>query len=278
MKDFSLFHNSFVVTKTSTYHLSIMLNQSGYSYCIVDTVRKNCVGIKNVNFDNVESKDDYYKNIEKHLNDDIFLSKAYKSIDFIYASERSTLVPKKLFDKKRLKEHFCFLEKLNDYEELHFNKLNRTDAVNIFSIPSYLTTLMVNKFPELKFYHQASIFIDNTLKKSNEVGEMIGIMMFNSFFDLSYCKSGKLILYNNFEIKSESDFVYHVINMMQQLQVKKNITIYLSGDIEKKEKKYQLLSKYHKNLKIIKITDNSECKFSFKEVPEHFLTNLLNIQ
>jgi len=278
MKDFSLFHDSFVVTKTSTYHLSFMLNQSGYSYCIVDSVRRNCVGIKNINFNNIASKEDYYKNIEKHLEEDIFLAKPYKSIDFIYASEKSTLVPEKLFDKKRLKDHFCFLEQLNDYEELHFNKLKRTDAVNIFSIPSYITTLMVNKFPELKFYHQASTFIDNTLKKSIDIGAMIGIMIFDNFFDLSYCKSGKLILYNNFEIKTESDFVYHVINVMQQLQVKKNIPIYLSGNLEKDSKIYLLLSKYHKNLKIVKITDNSDCKFSFKEVPEHFLTNLLNIQ
>ncbi len=278
MKDFSLFHDSFVVTKTSTYHLTIMLNDNGYSYCIIDSVRKNCVGIKNVNFNNIVSKEDYYKSIEKHIEGDVFLSKSYKNIDFIYTSERSTLVPEKLFDKKRLKEHFCFLEQLNDYEELHFNKLKRINAVNIFSIPSYITTLMVNKFPELKFYHQATNFIDNSLLKSLEVGPMIGIMLSKNFFDLSYCQSGKLILYNNFEIKTESDFVYHVVNVMQQLQVKNNIPVYLAGNFEKKSNIYQLISKYVKNLKVVKITDNSECKYSFKEIPEHFLTNLLNIQ
>ena len=278
MKDFSLFHDSFVVTKTSTYHLSIMLNQNGYSYCIVDSVRKKCVAIKNVNFENIKNQEDYYKNIDKFLQKDTFLAKPYKSIDFIYASGKSTLVPSKFFDKKRLKQHFCFVEQLNDYEELHFNKLQRADAVNIFSIPSFITTLMVNKFPELKFYHQASNFIDNSLKKSVEVGSMIGIMMFDNFFDLSYCKSGKLILYNNFEFKTESDFAYHVVNVMQQLQVKKNIPVYLAGDFEKKSKHYQLISKYIKNLKVVKITDNSDCKYPFNEVPEHFLTNLLNIQ
>ena len=278
MKDFSLFHDSFVVTKTSTYHLSIMLNQGGYSYCIIDTVRKKCVGIKNVNFENIETQEDYYKSIDEFLQKDTILAKSYKSIDFIYASEKSTLVPLKLFDKKRLKQHFCFVEQLSDFEELHFNKLKRIDAVNVFSIPSFITTLMVNKFPELNFYHQASNFIDNSLKKSSEVGSMIGIMMFDNFFDLSYCKSGKLILYNNFEFKTESDFVYHVVNVIQQLQVKKNIPVYLAGNFEKDSKNYQLISKYIKNIKIVKITDNSECKYSFKEVPEHFLTNLLNIE
>ncbi|MBN1252364.1 MAG: DUF3822 family protein [Bacteroidales bacterium] len=279
MKDFALFHDSFVLTKTSTYHLSIMLNQSGYSYCIVDSVRKKCVAIKNVNFGKLDSKDDYYQQIEDYLKKDAFLAKQYKSIDFIYATEKSTLVPIKLFDKRRLKEHYSFVEQLNEYEELHFNKLNRTNAVNVFSIPSFITTLMVNKFPELRFYHQGSTFVDNTLKKSKEVGNVIGIMVFDTFFDLALCKYENLILYSNFEFKTESDFVYHIINVLQQMTINsKDAQVYLSGNIDKDSKHYKLISKYISNIKFVKISDNSDCQYPFKEIPEHYLTNLLNIE
>ena len=278
MKEFALFNESFSATKTTTYHLSILLSSLGYSYCIVDTVRQKCVAIKNINFDQVGDSDIFYKNVEDFLKNDSFLNKFYKSVDFIFQTSKSTLVPNSLFDRKRLKSYFEFNQVLDEFAEIHYNKLKRTEAINIFSIPSSITTLMVNQFPELRFYHQASTFIDNTLRKAQEVENLIGVMVNNDFFDLAVCESGKLFLYNNFEYKNENDFVYHILNVYQQLKIKPSeVALYLSGDIDEKDKRFTLLLKYIKKINFVRITDNSNCQYSFDEVPEHFLTNLLNI-
>ena len=278
MKDFAFFNEQFSITKTSTYQLSILLRPCGFTYTIVDTVRKKCVAIKNVNFPGLKCTSDYHNRIEDLLTKDSFLTKNYKSVDFVYSSRKSTLIPIELFDKKRLRSYFTFSHFLDEYEEIHFNKLNKTEAVNIFSIPSEITTLMVNHFPELKFHHQASTFIDNSLKKSETNGHIIGIMVYKSYFDISICKDGKLFLYNNLDFKNENDFVYHVINIYQQLNIPDGQTnMYLSGDIDKNTKKFKLLNKYIRNIWMSKLLDSSNLDYQFKEVPEHYLTNLLNI-
>ncbi len=279
MKEFALFNDSFSATKTTTYHLSILLSGYGYSYCIVDTVREKCVAIKNINFDNVGDSDTFYRNVADFLKNDSFLNKFYKSVDFIFQSSKSTLVPNSLFDRKKLKSYFEFNQVLEELEEIHYNKLQRTEALNIFSIPSSITTLMVNQFPELRFYHQASIFIDNTLRKAKEVNNLVAVMVNKEFFDLAVCESGKLFLYNNYHYQNDSDFVYHILNVYQQLKVKPGkVGLYLSGDIDETDKRFELLLKYIKKIDFVRITDNSNCQYSFDEIPEHFLTNVLNIQ
>ena len=278
MKDFALFNDSFSATKTTTYHISILLSGIGYSYCIVDTVREKCVAIKNKNFDNIEGVDTFYKNVEDFLKNDSFLNKFYKSVDFIFQSSKSTLVPNSLFDRQKLKSYFEFNQDLGELEEIHYNKLQRTESMNIFSIPSAITTLMVNQFPELRFYHQSSIFIDNTIRKAKGVENLVAVMVNKEFFDIAVCESGKLFLYNNYHYNNNNDFVYHILNVYQQLKIKPaEVGLYLSGDIAEDDKRVELLLKYIREINFVKITDNSNCQYSFDEIPEHFLTNILKI-
>lgn len=277
MKDFTLFNDTFSISKTNTYHLSILLKPSGISYSIIDTVRRKCVAVKNANFEDLAGSEDYFNKIKGFIDEDTFLSKNYKSIDFVFSSRKSTIIPSELFDKKSLKSYFTFTHQLDEFEEIHFNRLNKVDAVNIFSIPSDLTTLMVNHFPELRFYHQASTFIDNTLLKSETTGYILGIMAYKSYFDVAVCNNGKLFLYNNFDYQNENDFVYHISNVYQQLRISDLKTnIFLSGDIDKDSPKYKLLNKYLRNVWFAKMPENANVKYLFKEVPEHYLANLMN--
>ena len=278
MKDFALFNDTFSVSKTNTYHLSILLKPSGISYSIIDSVRRKCVAVKNSNFEGLTGSDDYLNHTREFIEKETFLSKPYKSTDFVFSSRKSTIIPAELFDKKLLKQYFTFTHQLDEFEEIHFNRLNKVDAVNVFSIPSDLTTLMVNHFPELRFYHQASTFIDNTLLKSETTGYILGIMAYKSYFDIAVCNNGKLFLYNNFDFQNENDFVYHISNVYQQLRISDLKTnIFLSGDIDKDSPKYKLLTKYMRNVWFAKIPENTSIKYLFKEVPEHYLSNLINL-
>jgi hypothetical protein len=279
MKDFALFNDTFSIVKTNTYHLNILLKPSGISYTILDSVRRKCVAVKNFTFQGVFDTNDYLDRIKDFFSKDTFLGKTYKSIDFVFSSRKSTIIPLELFDKKMLKSYFTFIHPLDEFEEIHFNKLNKIDAVNVFSIPSEITTLMVNHYPELRFYHQASTFIDNMLTKSETVGYVIGVMVYAKYIDVVVCNKGKLLLYNNFNYQNENDFVYHISNIYQQLRISDAKTnLFLSGDIEKDSPKYKLLTKYIRNTWFLKISESLNIKFLFKEIPEHYLTNLLIVK
>lgn len=278
MKDFSIFNDTFSISKTSTYHLSILLKPSGISYAIVDSVRRNCVAIKNATFENLTGTSDYLGRISDFIDKDSFLSKMYKSVDFLYSSRKSTIVPNELFEKKLLKTYFSFTHQLDEFEEIHFNRLKKVDAVNVYTIPSDITNLMVSKFPELQFYHQATPFIDNSIAKSEQGGYVLGVMVYRNYFDLAVCNNGKLFLYNNFDFQNEADFVYHISNVYQQLRISDAKTnLFLSGDIDKDSPKFRTLTRYIRNVWFAKVPDNQNIKYSFKEIPVHFLVNLINL-
>ncbi len=278
MKDFAYFSNTFNVSKTPTYQLSLALHPSDVCYTIIDTVRNKCVAIKNVGLTDVYTVQDYYKQVEKVIAEDTFLSKNYKKMNFVFASNKSTLVPLEFFNKNLLKDYFTMNHQLDEYEEIHFNKILDLKMVNVFSIPSDITTLMVNHFPELHFYHQSSTLISNLTKSSKSKGLIVGILVDKHFFDIVVADKGELKLYNNIKYSNEEDFVYHVMNVYNQLDIPISGTnLYLSGDIEKKYETYDLLKNYVSNIWFSKTLAERNITYNFKEVSEHVFSNLLSI-
>ncbi|MBQ5575128.1 MAG: DUF3822 family protein [Bacteroidales bacterium] len=99
MKDISNFTSSFNINKTSTYSLSIQISQMGYTYCILDSFSKEYVAIKHVGYGTEVTDADLYDKIKDNLAADAFLSKSYKSVDMIYVTRKSIIVPNPMFDK-----------------------------------------------------------------------------------------------------------------------------------------------------------------------------------
>ncbi len=277
MTDFALFNDSFSITKTSTYHLAIQFSTTSYSYCVIDTVRRICVAVKHSNF-----KDSKYESLEKNLKftlqNDAFLNKNYKSIDFVYISKKSTLVPKDVFEKVYIKNYFELNHNIEEFEELHYNEINETNSYNIFSIPSYITTLLVNHFPEVKFYHQSTILITNTFMNPAKKNNIIRINFNKYFFDIVVVINDKLILYNNYKYINENDFLFHVLNTVDKLKLSQSkILVSLSGDIDLNSKYHMLIQKYILNIKFSLIKNTSDIQYGFDEVPQHYLTNLITL-
>ncbi len=278
MENFAYFSDSFNIAKTTTYQLSLLLKGCGISYTITDTVRNKCLAIKNFNFENADNTEKYHANIQSFIDDDSFLSKNYKRTNFIYSSHKSTLVPYDFFNKSILKEYFTMNFEMDELEEIHFNKLPELKLVNVFSIPSEITTLMVNKFPELRFYHQSTTLIDGLAKKSRKKGYMIGVLVCGKYFDIAVTHNGELLLSNNIRFSNEQDFVYHIMNIYKQLNIPNREThLYLGGDITKESKLFRLLSEYVSNIWFSKAGTSKPIIYNFREVPQHMVANILSI-
>ena len=279
MKNVALFNETFSIAKTSTYHLSLQLAHKFYSYCIVDSIRNRYVAIKHYVFESDFIGKTYTEKVNFMLKNDAFLNKNYKRVDFSFVTNRATLVPFQLFDKENLRNYFTFNQQLFDYEEIHFNKIESAEANNIFAIPSEITTLLVNRFPEIKFYHQATPFISNSIRIVNELsikGQYIQVNINPDFFEIIVIIHGKLILYNSFIYQTHSDIVYFILNILNQLNLKIELSeIYISGDIEKKSDFTDLLKKV--NLKSNFSSIKGGAIYGFADVPEHYFAVLLNL-
>ncbi len=280
MDNFGYFSKTFDILKTNTYKLSLGLKPGSITYTIVDTVRNKCVAIKHNCFAQTDDISEYYKYIKTFLDEDTFLSKHYKSINFVFSSPKSTLIPYEHFHKSTLKKVFTINHELHKREELHFNKLLDLHLVNVFSIPSAITTLMVNKFPEMRFYHQSSTLIDRFVRQSVNRKSIIGVCFCEQYLHFVVAKQGKLELYNHVEYSKDEDVVYHVMNIYKQLNLNNRETnLYLSGMIMKNSSTYRLLSEYVSNIWFSKaLSSDRKMIYNFKEIPEHTVANLLSIK
>jgi len=274
MKDISNFTSSFNINKTSTYSLSLQISQRGYTYCILDSYSKEYVAMKHIGYGMELNDENLYDKIKDNLAADAFLGKSYKSVDMIYVNRKSIMVPNPMFDKNRLKDLVSSNFEVSDKEEIQFNKLKSISACNVFVIPSYITTLMVNTFPEINFYHQATPLIENIIKNCSE--ELtVSANFYYDFIDIAVTEKGKLLLYNTFGYQSAADALFAISAVVNRLKLDKKTPIRLSGYIDDKSEAFALIYKYHANVGFARL--NNAISFPFNDVPEHTFYNMMTL-
>jgi len=279
MENMSFFNETFSINNTSTYLLSLEFENSGYAYAIIDSIRNRYVAIKYVNFDETMITKTDSEKLVFMIEKDAFLKKNYKTVNFSYITHKTTLVPSALFDKKKIKQYFEFNHVIDNFEELHFNYLKQTESYNIFAIPSELTTILVNRFPEIRFYHQASLFVENSLFKAKNLKFKLPYIQVNvnsAFFDIAVVVDQKLVLYNTYFYTKADDFVYYILNTLNQLGLKSTKGyIDVCGEITQESTNFKKAQEYFPALKFSKLETDTE--YVFIDVPEHLLYNVLNM-
>jgi len=279
MKDLAFFNETFNINKTTTYYLSLQLSTTGYTYCIIDYIKNRFEAVKHVNFTNDFSSKSHKERVAHMLKTDAFLNKSYKKVDFSFVSRKSTLVPTALFKRDNMNDLFAINHEITSNEELHYNKLNETEANNVFSIPSEITTILVERFPEIRFFNHATPLIraaamliadqkiSNTFIQININSELHDILIFDN---------GNLISYNSYTANSDIDLMYYITNLIQQLKIRVNTAdIIISGEVEEKSEMRNLLKQFVPNAKPAKFT--GRVNYNFENAPEHMFLNLLNL-
>ena len=275
MKNISEKTPTFNINKTSTYNLSIQISQWGFTYCILDSYSKEYVAVKHAGYGMELSDENLYDKIKQHITSDACMGKSYKSVDMIFVTRKSVLIPNAIFDKTKLKELTKVNFEVTDKEEIQFNKLKAISACNVFVIPSYITTLMVNMFPEINFYHEATPFIENIIKNGSEE-TTVSVNFYYDFIEIAVTEKGKVLLYNTFGYKTPEDVLYSISSVMTKLKLNKKTAVRLSGYLDKDSETFNLLYKYLANVSFI--TLGEDLKYPFEEVmPGHTFFNMMTL-
>lgn len=279
MKNFFVFNEGFSKSKTSSYILSLQLDEQGYSYAIIDIVGKTYAALNHHNFEKKLAGKSIAEKAEAMIQEDLFLSKNYKTVYFSYITQKSTLIPAEFFDKKKAKEYFIFNHKLGENEELLFNYNKKIDAYNVFSISSDLTTILVNKFPEIIFVHQNNFFINNLIAKGEATKFKLPVVHINvnsDTFNIGIYKDDKFVMHNTYKYADQNDFVYYLMNTLKQYGIEQNkMHINVSGLIEKKSDFLKFVKDFFPNLKFLSL--DTKLKYNFKDIGQHILYNILNM-
>ncbi|NOQ27702.1 MAG: DUF3822 family protein [Bacteroidales bacterium] len=279
MQDFAFIDETLDINLTQSYYLSIQLSLNGLSFCIHDPVRKKYIAYSYKNFDSELSFDDYLNTIEDYLSKNDLLNQEYKISKLIWISNKNTLIPEIYFKPNDLKKYFEFNQKLNELDEIHYNKLRFVDAYSVYVVPNQIANIFIKQFQGLKFYNQQTPFINRFLFKHHSDTIKVFVNINDEFIDLCIRENGKLLLYNNFTFKTDSDIIYYIMYVFNQFDLNpENTELILSGLVDKKSSVYSNLRGFIGQLRFDKLSEDFSYSYTFNKIPAHSFTNLFNLQ
>lgn len=244
MAEISLLDNSFSKENSIHYHLSLQIDPEGLAYCILDNRRKRYIVFQKFLFGKSVDIISLVNKLEKYLEEDEILRTSFNSSSCIYLTQKSTLVPNIFFDELKLRDYFEFNHPLEELDEIHYNTVPEIDACNVFAIPTYLANLLHSKFKGLKIYHQATPFIKSALKDFRP-SSSVHINLNPGFFDIIIRQGEKLKLYNTFLYQNDTDMLYYVLFIINQLKLNpETIPVTICGEMSDRISYQESLSKY----------------------------------
>ena len=161
--------------------------------------------------------DYYYKEQLQELLDKHQLSSAnYDEHILMWYSHQSTLVPMNMLENSTPKEllYHSFSENKIQHD-VDYNRISELSVVNIYEIPLWVKSFFVIRFPRIVLQHLGTgmlrgIFNGSSFKPN------VRLVLTEDFALLIYVKHGELITYTSFEYATESDLIYHTLNVLTQ--------------------------------------------------------------
>ncbi len=278
MQNFAFVDETLDINLTQSYYLSIQVNLDGLSFCILDPVREKYIALHHTTFKNDLIFDDYLDAVENYIENTELLNQSYKATRLIWISRKNTLIPNGYFDQNKLRQYFEFNQKLGELDEIHYKELKYIDAYSVFVIPNQIANIFSKQFKNITYYNQQITFIEQALLKHHSENKKVIVYIHSDFIDIGIIEDSKLLLYNNFAYKTETDIIYFILYVFDQFNLDTQHTeLFLNGHIDKHKSLHNQLHQYIKQLKFDKLPTEFSYSYTFNKIPAHFFTNLFNL-
>jgi len=279
MQNFSFVDETLDINLTHTYNLSIQAGLNGLSFCVFDPLINKYTALTLLSFNKELTFDDFLDELEKTLENADLLNYTYKTVKLIWVTSKTTLIPDVFFNKTQVKKQFELNHKLDEYDEIHYKKLHFNDTNSIFAIPSQVASLFKRKYKNISFYNQNIPWINYVIDHYHSERKKVFVNIHNDFIDILVCQDDKILLCNNFQIKTASDLLYFILYTYEQLNLNKETDeLIISGFIQKKSDEFEKLKDFLPHVKFEKPSEEFVYSYTFKTIPLHTFSNLFNLQ
>jgi len=256
--------DNFNIALANSYHLSIQLGISHFSYCLLNTTTFTYDYAK---MHTLLSVDDIASEITEIMNNDAIIKAEFSSQSVAFVNFPSTLVPSSLYKKEDRKTILAFNTEVKG--KVLADTILSQKAHLIYSIPESILTIVSNFFPTAKQKAQESILIQQYSQLNNNT-EKAYLYLIQNKVTITVFKENKLIFNNSFDYTTKEDFLYFVLFSFEQLKLSaENIEAILFGSIEKNDEYFNLLYDYIRNIKLGKRPHQFNFPAEFDSLAEH---------
>jgi len=256
--------DNFNIALANSYHLSIQLGISHFSYCLLNTTTFTYDYTKMYT---LSSADDVALEITEIINTDAIVKAEFSSQSVAFVNFPSTLVPSSLYKKEEEETILAFNTKVKG--RILADTILSQETHLIYSVPESILTIVSNFFPKAKQKAQESILIQQYSQFNNNT-EKAYLYLNQKKVNITFLNRNKLVFNNSFDYITKEDLLYFVLFSFEQLKLStENIEVTLFGAIEKDDEYFNLLYDYIRNLKLGKRPHQFSFPAEFDSLAEH---------
>ncbi|MDR1667625.1 MAG: DUF3822 family protein [Bacteroidales bacterium] len=204
---------TFDVSRSVTFDLSLQIGAEGMSYCLYDTVVNKFVLLRHYPFGGHEEA---VASCEKLLASDEYLQLPFKQRRVMWVSPRSTVVPEALLDESRAEQLLTFNQGDPLQEEQTFVRhLPSLKLYLLFSVPATLVRLLSACQPNIRWIHHAQPVMEGSASKAMPVS----LFFYDGYMDTALFRDSRFLFYNSYPVHAPEDVFYFLSGVMEQFDV-----------------------------------------------------------
>jgi hypothetical protein len=256
--------SDFNIALASSYHLSIQIGITHFSYCLLNTTTFTYDYTKRHYFSSTKNT---ATEISEIITKDEILKAEFSSQSVAFVNFPSTLVPNTLYKQEDAKTILAFNSELKG--KVLTDEITSEKAQLIYCVPENILTIINNFFPKAKQKSQESILIQQ-FKQLKSKKESAYLYLNEEKASITIFRNENLIFNNSFEYHTKEDLLYYLLFSLEQLKLSpENIEVTLYGSIEKDGKYFNLLYDYIRNIKLGKRPHQFTFPTSFNTLSDH---------
>lgn len=265
------------------YDLLIHVGTRDLQVGVIDAAEERMLQLEDYVFPNLTSHEDLLQVLDQLFDSHPFLRAAFwKSIKISVKNNKFVQVPEVLFVEDAMQEYLKFNAHIDTVKEsVHAARNPGSQAVTVFALPEEIREWFCDLYPNraLSFMHQSAVLIEGVTRYSASHKENPLYIYVDRFkLHILSCRQGKLIYYNQFQIRQFSDYVKYIMLVLKSLQLNQQTSqVMLWGYIGKNSPHYHEFYKYIRNVTFGTRPDFLHFSYMFDEVQDHHFFDLYNM-
>ena len=275
MISFELTEPSFDKKNTTDYELSVLLGADSLSYCIIDKTNR-VLSVVKCDFPDASEGQGYADRLETIILRNVPLQQSYRAVYVGVFNLTSTLVPTRLYDAE---EKSTYLEKmlpLSGSYEVRVDSITSASAEHVYVLEDSISKVLKSYFSGAEIIHSATALYSGVRRLAQANTEKcIYLNVRPEALQITFFDGGEFVFYNSFTYSSSKDFIYYVMLVYDQFNLKPDTTpIHLSGELMEDSEMYHLIYRYIRYLKLVEVPEWIELSEQWVNRPQHWFFDL----
>lgn len=241
--------------KSEQHTLSIRLSTDGFSFSVFNPMGDGELSFFDREVDEALS---LTANLKQTFREVEWLSRPYRRVNILMADKRFAFIPLEFFEDEQAEIVFYHNHPKQENELIQYNILQKNNIVVLFGMDKSACTFLREQYPNVKFYSQASSFIEFFSMKSRlgNCRKMYAHLRKDAIDVYGY-ERGHLLLANSFACKETADRIYYLLYIWKQLGFEQERDeLHLTGALHDKEQLLPELRKFIRQVFIMNPATN----------------------